>query len=259
MIRNLRERLNNELKSYHAVELSKQHLENTIQVSRIIYDKRRKMRKICTIEMIVNQFRFIAVPVYFLQGGVLLFLYMVISIAMHSEDFTSNLSALLSTSAILVSMTALPTYERSRRYHMIEIESTTRISCPQVILARICAIGIGDIICLIVLILLTFEKMNFPAQSILTFVLMPFLFCGIGCLFIQNHMNNEYSIYISTGFSIAVVITYWLIASKLQRFLLNVSIGFTIAVCGVLILILGIECRKLIMQKTSSVLQEAFI
>ena len=68
MIRNLRERLNNELKSYHAVELSKQHLENTIQVSRIIYDKRRKMRKICTIEMIVNQFRFIAVPVYFLQG-----------------------------------------------------------------------------------------------------------------------------------------------------------------------------------------------
>ena len=67
MIRNLRERLNNELKSYHAVELSKQHLENTIQVSRIIYDKRRKMRKICTIEMIVNQFRFIAVPVYFLQ------------------------------------------------------------------------------------------------------------------------------------------------------------------------------------------------
>lgn len=259
MNRNLRERLNDELKNYQAVELSRQHLENTIQVSHIIYDKRRKMRKICTIEMIANQFRFIAAPIYILQGSVLLFLYMVISIAMLSEDFTGNLSALLSTSAVLVSMTALPTYERSRKYHMIEIEGTTRISYPQVILARICAIGIGDMICLTALVLLTFEKMNFPAQSILAFVLMPFLFCGIGGLFIQNHMNNEYSIYISTGFSIAFGMAYWLIALKLQTFLLHVSIGFTAAVCGVLILLLGIECRKLTTQKTSSVLQEAFI
>lgn len=259
MSRYLRERINDELKNYQAIELSKQHLENTIQVSRIIYDKRRKMRKISTIEIIVNQFRFVAAPIYFLQGSVLLFLYMVISIAMLSEDFTSNLSALLSTSAILVSMTALPTYERSRQYQMIEIESTTRISYPQVILARICAIGIGDIICLTALVLLAFGKMNFPAQSILTFVLMPFLLCGIGCLFIQNHMNNEYRIYISTGFSIAVGMIYWLIASKLQTFLLHVSIGFTAVVCGALILILAIECRKFITQKTSSVLQEAFI
>lgn len=259
MRRDLRENLNRELKSYQAIELSRQHLEKTIQVSHIIYDKRRKMRKICTIEMIVKQFRFVAAPIYFLQGSVLLFLYLVISIAMHSEDFTRNLSALLSASAILVSMTALPAYGRSRQYHMIEIESTTRISCPQVILARICAIGIGDIICLTALVFLTFERMDFPAQSILTFVLMPFLFCGIGCLFIQNHISNEYSIYISTGFCIAAGITYWWIASKLQTFLLEVSIAFTGVVCGALILILGIECRKLTTQKTSFVLQEAFI
>lgn len=259
MKRYLRESLNKELKSYQAIELSRQHLENTIQLSHILYHKRRKMRKICTIEMIVNQLRFVAAPIYFLQGSVLLFLYLVICIAMHSKDFTNNLSALLSVSAILVSMTALPTYGRSRRYHMIEIESTTRISCPQVILARICAIGIGDIICLTALVFLTFRKMDFPAQSILTFVLMPFLFCGIGCLFIQNHMRSEYSIYISTGFCIAAGITYWRIASKLQTFLSDVSIAFIGVVCSVLILILGIECGKLITQRTSFVSQEAFI
>lgn len=259
MNRKLQEKLNNELRDYQKIELSKHHLENTIQVARIIYDKRRKMRKICIMEMIVKQFRFIATPIYFLQGVVLLFLYIVISLARFSENFTSNLPALVSTSAILVSMTALPTYEKSKRYHMIEIESATRISYPQVILARICAIGIGDIICLTVLVLLTFEKMNFPAQSILAFVLMPFLFSGIGCLFIQNHMNNEYCNYISTGFSIAIGMLYWLAASKLQTFLLDVSTVFLAAVCGGLVLILGIECRKLTKQKSSSVLQEAFI
>lgn len=259
MSRELHERLNNELKSYQEVGLSKHHLENTIRVGCIIYDKRRKMRKICTMEMIVKQFRFIAAPIYFLQGVILLFLYIVISLAMFSENFISNLPALVSASAILVSMTALPTYEKSRRYHMIEIESATRISYPQVILARICAIGIGDIICLTVLVLLAFEKINFPAQSILSFVLIPFLFCGAGCLFIQNHMNNEYSVYISAGFSLAIGILYWLTASKLQTFLLDISTGFTGAICGVLVLILGIECRKLTKQKTSAVLQEALI
>ena len=235
------------------------HLGRTIRLAHAAYTGRRKLRYISTFEMITSQFRFIARPVWILQGIALLCLCAFMGVAMISEQFVNKFPAFASVSAVFVSMTVLPIYGRSRRHRMREIESTTRISHPRLILAKLCVVGIGDAVCLAAITLLTFEKMTAPAQTVLTFILLPFLITCTASLFIMNRVKEEYGISVSTGLCIGIGVVCWTMATKPQPLLTQISIGLSAAVCAFLIFALAFECRRMMRQIPSSDLQEALI
>lgn len=235
------------------------HLDQTIKLAHTAYASRRKLKYVSTFEMIISQFRFVARPVWMIQGIALLCLCVFMCTAMISEEFVSKLPALVSVSAVFVSMTVLPLYGRSRRYKMREIESTTRISHSRLILAKLCVVGIGDIVCLAAITLLAFGKMTEPAQTALTFILLPFLLSCTVSLFTINRVKEEYGIYVSTGLCIGIGVVCWTMAVKLQPLLAQLSIGLAITACAILLLTLFFECHRLMGQIPSSDLQEALI
>lgn len=235
------------------------HLDQTIKLAHTSYESRRKLRYISTFEMIIGQFRFIARPVWSLQGSALLCLCVFMCVAMMSEQFSNNLPALVSVSTVFVSMTFLPFYGRSRRYKMREIESTMRISHSRLILAKLCVVGIGDIVCLVTITSLVFGKMTAPVQTILTFILLPFLLSCTVSLFIMNRVKEEYGIYISAGLCIGIGAAYWTMATKLKPLLMQLSIGLAVVVCAFLILAVVFECRRLMRQFPFSDLREELI
>lgn len=259
MSRDFQQRLKSGLSTTAMSEPSQAHLDETIRLSRLAYASRRKMRRISTLEMITSQIQFVARSVWILQGFVLLCLCVVMGASMASEQFANTLPAFVSVSAVFVSMTALPFYGRSRRYKMREVESTTRISHPRLMLAKLCVVGIGDVVCLAVITLFTFGKMTAPAQTILMFILLPFLLSCTVSLFIRNCIKEEHGIYISAGLCIGIGVIYWTMATRLQPVLMKLSIGLSIAICMLLILALVFECRRLLRQIPSSDLQEALM
>jgi len=257
MSKDFRQKLKNELQE--SIEPAAAHLDETVRLAHTAYDSRRKLRYVSTFEMITSQFRFVARPVWILQGIALLCLCVFMCTAMISEEFMSKLPALVSVSAVFVSMTVIPFYGRSRRYKMREIESTTRISHPRLILAKLCIVGIGDVVCLASITFLALGGMMAPAQTVLTFILLPFLLSCTVSLFIMNRVKEEYGIYVSTGLCIAIGAGYWTMATKLQPVLAQLSIGLAIAACALLLLTLFFECRRLMKQIPSPDLQEVLI
>lgn len=257
MTKDLRERLKNV--PLYGMEPSETHLLQTIQLARSAYAGRRRLRHISTFEIITSQFRFAVRPVWLLQGFALLSLCAFLCLTIESWRLGGKLPAFLSVSSVFVSMTFLPLYGRSRKHKMCELESTTRISYPRLIFAKLCAVTIGDIICLAAITLLALEKMTAPAQTVLAFILLPFLFCCTACLFILNRVKEEYGVGVSTGLCIAVGAFYWTMAGKLHPLPARLSVGLTSAVCAVLILALALECRRLMMRIPSPGLQEALI
>jgi hypothetical protein len=154
-----------------------------------------------------------------------------------------------------IAMTALPFYGRSRKYAMRELESSTRISLSRLTLAKLSAVGVGDIVCLGVIILFIFGKVEAPARAMLLFVVLPFLLTCTGSLFILNRAKQSYSTSVTVGFGIGLSVLYWALAVKMPEALTQLSAGFGLLACALLILALLLECRKLLRQIPFSDLQ----
>jgi len=239
------------------IELTGAHIEETIMLAQRAYLGRRRMQHVSTFEMIVNQFRFIAPPVWLLQGAVLLCMSFLMRYAMASKQPTNSMLTLLSISSIFIAMTMLPFYGRSRKHKMREIESVTRVSLSRMILAKLCVIGIGDVICLSVVILITLGKIDAP--TLLIYMAIPFLLTCAGSLSIMNRAKESYGIYISVGFGVGLSTIYWTLAMRTGDNLIRMSEGLAALVCVFLILILILECRRLLRQMPSPDLQNVLI
>lgn len=257
MSRELRMRLKNELRA--DFEPCGEHMEQTIKLARSAYARRRRLRNISSFEMMAGQLRFIVRPVWFLQGIVLICLCALMSAVMKSEEFSDELPAFLSASSVLIAMTALPIYGRSRRYRMYEIESSTRISNKRLMLTKLCVVGLGDVICLGAIAALALGKMTLPAQMVLTLILLPFLLSCTGSLFVLNRAREEYGVYISAGLCIGIAGACRAAAARLLPVSEQISIGLVAAVCAVMIILLAFECRRLMGEIPSSDLREALM
>lgn len=259
MNKHFQQSLKNELRGKPFTELSQAHLENTISLAHQVYASRRKMRHIGTFEMIIGQFKFIARPVWVLQGIVLLCMCFIAHYAMLSELSASYVPAFLSIASIFIAMTMLPFYGRSRKYKMHEIECTTRVSRSRLVLAKLCIIGVGDFASLSIVIIITIGKIATPAATLLIFIVLPFLLACAGSLFILNRANENYGIFISIGFGMGLSAIYWTLAMRLRDGLIQISVGLAILLCVLLALGLFFECRKLLRQISSADLQDALM
>lgn len=248
--------LKNELRDKPFLEPSQTHLNETIRLSHLAYTNRKRLKRLSTFEMIFGQFRFIARPIWILQGVVLFCLCFFVRPAMVSDRMINYVPAFLSISSIFIAMTMLPFYGRSRKYKMIEIERSTRISFSRLILAKLCTLGIGDAVCLVAIILFTLGSVETPAKTILMFIVAPFLLACAGSLFILNRTNKSYGIFVATGFCIGLLVVYFVLIIEKREGLIRLSTAVHSIICMFLILALVFECRRLINQLPSTDLQE---
>ena len=259
MAKEFSQKLKQEISALYATRPDKAHLEETIKLAGQAYSGRRQMRHISTFEMIIGQVRFIARPVWILQGIVLLCMCVFMRYAMASEQQASYIPAFLSISSIFIAMTMLPFYGRSRKYKMREIECTTRVSLSRLILAKLCVIGAGDIASLSIVLLITLGKMVTPAATLLMFILLPFLLTCAGSLFILGRTTENYGSFVSAGFAVGLSAAFWTFAMKMGDELMQISIILSVIACIFLALVLIFECHRLLRQIPSPDLQETLM
>jgi len=259
MVKDFWKMLKNELSAAHSIEPTGAHLEETIRLARQAYINRRQMRHISTFEMIIGQVRFIAQPVWLLQGMVLLCMCGLIRHAMVSEQAASSFPAFLSISSIFIAMTMLPFYGRSRKFKMREIECTTRVSLSRLTLSKLCVIGAGDAVSLCIVTLITLGRIAEPAVTLLIFIILPFLLTCAGSLFILGRTKENYGIFVSVGFGIGLSAAFRTLAMDMGDKLTHISAAISITICAFLALVLILECRRLLRQIPSPDLRETLM
>ena len=154
-------------------------LEQVLPLCREAYCKRRRLRRLRTSETVLRQLRFVALPVWLVQGAVLLAVSLMLGGLSGAERSASLVPGCSAASAVLVALTLLPFHGRGKRYRMDEVEAATRVSGAKLLLARFAAVGAGDAVCLSVIALLTLKA---APGTALTLIALPFALTGANWL-----------------------------------------------------------------------------
>jgi hypothetical protein len=249
MNKQLRSKLQAALKNQPALQISEEHLKQTIQATRIAYQNRRQQERIRYPAFLLRQVRFIGAPVWLLQGFLLLCACWVFGSAVTgtvSDLAPRHLPVLLGCFAVFISMTSIPFIGRSAHYQMLEIEIATRVSLPKLLLARILIIGIGDTLLLTVSFLLAKIRADYSAEYIAIYLLLPYLIACCGCLFIQIYTRGQHQGFTCTTFCFSLVALLMILYKVAPVVYEQTAIGVWGMLCAMCVGVLVIGLRLLL-------------
>lgn len=158
-----------------------------------LLEEKQKRRRINYLEFIKRQLRFIGWQVWLAQGTTLILLCIVFKRLLKDffEGSVLGIAFLLCCLSVLVLLSSVPMIHRSIRYKMREIELATRFSAVRLLLARLLLIGIGNLVLLSVILLLTVANTSLRAESVLLYLLLPYLAAGGGFLYLLGHIPAD--------------------------------------------------------------------
>ena len=201
--------------------------------------------------LIVKQLKFLAWKIWFLQGMVLAafctIFFMTYTIRINLWTGTA-LTKFLCLCSVIVVMSSLPLLRRAARYHMFELEQSTRFAVSGNLLSQLLFIGIGDLGMLTVLALLIGRHGLTISVTLLSLV-VPFLTATVCCLMLWTRIDP--ALFQTAGIALCLLsslLCYGLIdRSRLlappERYCL-----FT-AYCLICLSILYRECRRLCLHR----------
>ena len=245
MNKNIRSKLQATLKDQPDLQISEEHLIQTIRASRIAYQSRKQRERIRYSAFFLRQVRFVGAPVWLLQGFLLLcafWLFGLGDISTVSNLAPRHLPVLLGCFAVFIAMTSIPFIGRSTQYGMLETEMATRISIPKLLLTRISIIGVGNVLLLTVSFLLASTKAELGTGSIALYLLLPYLMACCGCLFIQAYAHRGYQGFVSTAFCFSLTALLFVLYKAAPMVYEQASAPIWGALCALctMILIIGI-------------------
>lgn len=201
--------------------------------------------------LIRKQLKFLAWKIWFFQGMVLAafcsVFFMTYTVDLNLWTGTA-LTKFLCLCSVIVVMSSLPLLRRTARYHMFELEQSTRFAVSGNLLSQLLFIGIGDLGMLTVLALLI-GKQGLTISVTLLSLVVPFLTATVCCLMLWTRIDP--ALFQTAGIALCLLsslLCYGLIdRSRLlappERYCL-----FT-AYCLICLTILYRECRRLCLHR----------
>lgn len=215
--------------------------EELLALCRAEYGSRPHRRRAGRWELVRSQLRFIALPVWALQGALLILICLVLGAAAPDEEL---IPACASIAAELAALTLLPFHNRAARHGMREIEAAARFNSAHIMLARLVAVGIGDAVCISAIALLS----GGAAGEVLILVVMPFLLTGALSLAVLEHAG-ESAVLVSAGMGAVLAAAYWMLAERFTKGLLSLSPPVAAIICLAALAALCCECRAMLSEK----------
>lgn len=183
--------------------IDEEHRTATVRAAGLAYQNRRRQPSIGFRAFLLRQIRFIALPMWLLQGAVVLLLFLGLQLVFEG-DWTyvmgRPLPLVLGCFAVLTAGTGLPFLGRSAQYHMLEVELASRLSLRRLFLARLLIIGSGEALALALGLLLAAMDTDFSFGHLLVSALLPFFVASLGCLAVQSCGNGAWGLQHAAAF-----------------------------------------------------------
>ena len=153
----------------------------------------------------------------------------------------------------LVPLLFLPwTKELSRSfvYGTVELEISTRFTLRQVLFSRIALIGFVDIFLLTICSLFVARNFSFGICQTIMYLLVPFLFTVIGCLFVLNHFSSRRNELYCGGWCGMIMILFYYFSHWEEKFFSKALLLGWYSAFFVALVIIGIELHLLLKKCT---------
>ena len=223
----------NGLRALEAPEPDEARVGETLARCRMEYARRRRLRRVGAWELIRRQLRFTALPVWSLQGVLLILICAVLG-SVRTRELILPGACL---AAELAALTLLPFCGRARRYGMEEIETAARLSRAKLTLARLGAIGAGDAVCVAAAALIS----GGGWYVTLVFVATPFLLTSAVSLAALGHAGRESGVYIAAGLGGLSAIVFYAAAARFGYGLTVISPLLAAGLCLAALAALALE------------------
>lgn len=222
-------------------------LEQTVHKARLKINRYESVDSKTTFRnFFVVQFMFIRKKVWVIQF--LLVLVLAFLIIQRVEDMNT-----IGNITTLVPLLFLPwTKELSRSfvYGTVELEISTRFTLRQVLFSRIALIGFVDIFLLTICSLFVARNFSFGICQTIMYLLVPFLFTVIGCLFVLNHFSSRRNELYCGGWCGMIMILFYYFSHWEEKFFSKALLLGWYSAFFVALVIIGIELHLLLKKCT---------
>lgn len=218
--------------------------ENREQINQIcrrvepLLEEKRKRRRINYSEFLKRQLRFIGWPIWLVQGTALIILCIVFNgpLNFYLENSVHGIAFLLCCLSVLVLLSSVPMIHRSIRYKMHEIELSTRFSAVKLLIAKLLLIGIGNFVLLSVIFLLTIANTSLQTESVMLYLLLPYLAACGGFLYLLGHIPaDKFEVY-SAGLCCLMLTAFTILSRFHSNFFSQTFSAGWLLVCLLLVL-----------------------
>ncbi|MDE6750263.1 MAG: hypothetical protein K2K21_14560 [Lachnospiraceae bacterium] len=229
--------------------------EQIKQISRSVeplLEEKHKRRRINYPAFLKRQLLFIGWPIWLMQGIAMILLCMVFigPLNFYLEDSIKGIAFLLCCLSVLVLLSSVPIIHRSIRYKMYEIELSTRFSAVKLLLAKLLLIGIGNLVLLSMVFLLTIANTPLQTESALLYLLLPYLTACCGSLYLLGHIPaDKFEVY-SIGLCCLMLTAFTILSRFYSNFFIKTFSSGWLLVCLLLVLFI-IKQLRYIMYRSS--------
>lgn len=238
------------------IEVDKSHLQHTLLSVRREMLAKQSNNHITFRNFLILQIRFIAWKIWLQQGLVLVILSFIFTSFVKANFYDKRyIAILLCNLSIVILMTSIPLIQRSIYYQMHECESASYFSTARLLMAKLLIIGIGDIIMLGGLLLITIWSTYLNIGSALLYLILPFLLALCCYLYLLGHIPAKWF----SSYCIGLCSLLYLCIVLLNRFVpvffqQNFSIGWKI-VCLLFVFLCFSQLRYIIYDSEYAELQ----
>lgn len=189
------QKIKGDLQQFSVPAYDNNKMHETIHLAKKAYRDRMLSKRIGLWEFISVQVRFIGRWVWLTQA-VLLLGFIVLLNGYHLGNYElQHILLLFSSVSPMIAFVGFPELLKSYAHNMEEIESCTRFSMRKLMGARMLVLGLADLCCLtVIMVISTVNEGTFALRMVL-YLFVPFNLTCCGCLTVLSHVKSRYGGY----------------------------------------------------------------
>ena len=172
-------------------------------------------------QFILSQFHFIRKKVWAAQ----IFALLACGLALFYLPEGTKTIAILSAATPLIMLTNVFELSRSYTYRTAEIELSTQYSLKQVMIARLTVLGMVDVLCLTILLILSGIQLPTEIYAVILYIVVPFLATCFGCLLILNRVKSKECNYYCVALGLCITVAIGVATVQYPKMYEHAAIG----------------------------------
>lgn len=179
------------LQQYSVPPYDPEKMQQTIRLARQAYHDRLLSKRIGFWEFIRMQVRFIGRWVWLAQTSLVFGFFILLTVYHLGQTDLQDTLLFFSAASPLIAFVGFPELLKSYAHEMDEIESCCRFSMRKLMGARMLILGLADLFCLTVILVISSIHSHAPILQFLLYLFVPFNLTCCGCLTVLSHVKSK--------------------------------------------------------------------
>lgn len=198
------------IKKYQIPQIPNSVIDETVRLAKIEFERTPIQYKMPFRELFVGQIKYISPYIWIVQAALLLIVSCSLIFSTNGIDERQTIITILSVSAPIIALVAIPELAKSFTNNMWELESTSKFNLQKLIVIRLMIIGVMDLSTITIIVITTCTLYEMSFVNVILYILVPFCLTNSIYLFILRNFQGKTVVFgcLIVGLIIAIVLCY---------------------------------------------------